>query len=89
MAKVDFLTAKIAQRKSLPDEYFDNLIGPPVGMFFTPDEQSYVKRLILKNRGDIKMKLLNAFMINIYSKSPFPTLNDFYFQRSPIYQNNF
>ena len=62
MAKVDFLTAKIAQRKSLPDEYFDNLIGPTVGMFFSPDEQSYVKRLILKNRGDIKMKLLNAFM---------------------------
>lgn len=62
MAKVDFLTAKMAQRKSLPDEYFDNLTGPPVGFFFSPDEQNYVKKLILKNRGDIKMKLLNAFM---------------------------
>ena len=62
MAKVDFLTAKLSQRKSLPDEYFDNLTGPPVGFFFSPEEQSYIKKLILKNRGDIKLKLLNAFM---------------------------
>lgn len=62
MAKVDFLTAKMAQHSSLPDDYFDNLIGPPVGYFFSPDDQAYIKHIILRNRGDVKMKLLNAFM---------------------------
>ena len=62
MAKIDFLTAKIAQRTSLPDDFFDYISGPPVWAFFTQQEHDYNKSLILKNRNDVKIKMLNAIM---------------------------
>lgn len=62
MAKIDFLTAKLSQKVSLPDNFFDNLIGPPVRMFFTQQEHDYIKKLIMKNRNDIKIKMLNTIM---------------------------
>lgn len=62
MAKIDYLSAKIKQHQNLPDDFFDNMVGPPVAAFFTPQEQAYIKHIILRNRNDIKIKMLNAIM---------------------------
>ena len=63
MAKIDFLTAKMNKSRNLNIDFFDNLCGPPVGLFFRPDEVEYIRRLITRtNRNDVKINTLNAIM---------------------------
>ena len=63
MAKIDFLTGKLMEkRKNLPENFFDNLYGPPVRAFFNQDECNYLKHIILHNKNDIKLKMINAIM---------------------------
>lgn len=62
MGKIDFLTAKITEKKTLSDNFFDLMYGPPVRAFFTPEEHNYIKSIVYKNRNDYKIKMLNAIM---------------------------
>ena len=62
MAKIDYLTAKIVKERDLGEDFFDYLQGPPVSAFFTPYEIDYIKKLILRNRNDVKINMLNAIM---------------------------
>lgn len=62
MAKIDFLTAKMKEHKVLSEDFFDNMIGPPVGYFFSQQELDYIKYIITHNRNDIKLTMLNAIM---------------------------
>lgn len=63
MAKIDFLTAKIKERHNLPDNFFDLLVGPPVSLFFNPQEQAQLKHMILHTKNNTKkINMLNAIM---------------------------
>ena len=63
MAKIDFLTAKIKERHPLPDNFFDLMVGPPVCLFFSPQEQASIKHLILHTKNNsVKIKMLNSIM---------------------------
>lgn len=63
MAKIDYLTAKMAQKApKRPEDFFDLLSGPPVYSFFSQQEIDYIKHIILRNRGDTKINMLNAIM---------------------------
>lgn len=63
MAKIDYLSAKFAQKApKRPEDFFDLMIGPPVSAFFTPQEVDYVKHIILRNKNDVKINMLNAIM---------------------------
>lgn len=63
MAKIDYLSAKFAQKApKRPEDFFDLMIGPPVSAFFTPQEVEYVRHIILRNKNDVKINMLNAIM---------------------------
>lgn len=62
MSKVDLLTAKIREAQTLPDNFFDYIIGPPISMFFNQHELEWIKHIILNNTNDIKLKMVNSIM---------------------------
>ena len=62
MARIDYLTSKLASKVKLPEEFFDEIMGPPVYAFFTPQEVEYIRKMMLRNRNDVKIKELNNIM---------------------------
>ena len=62
MARIDYLTSKLASKVKLPEEFFDEMMGPPVYAFFSPQEVEYIRKMMLRNRNDVKIKELNNIM---------------------------
>lgn len=60
--ETDFFRAKILQNSSLPEGFFDMMIGPSVYSFFNQYDIDYLKDIILNGKNDIKLKIMNGFM---------------------------
>lgn len=62
MPNLDVFTARRMATRELPRYFFESIQGPNIYQFFHQSEIDYLKHIILNNKNDVKLTMMNALM---------------------------
>lgn len=62
MPSLDVFTTRRMATRQLPKNFFEMIQGPNIYRFFSQYEMDYLKHIILNNKNDIKLTMMNAIM---------------------------